>query len=108
MTETQRKDREQYLKAKAAGAWTASKKDATWDKVLLWHTCCGSRHGAYHKAACPIRSGDISDLQLRESEKEVDPVKLRVRELKAQGLTSEQVAAELGMQLRDVNKFWIG
>ena len=106
MTRTE-KNREAYLKAKASGAYTASKRDSSWDPALRMHTCCESKHGAYHKASCRIRNGDISDLKLRGTAPP-PPEKAKVQELKAQGLTSGQIAEELGMKLREVNKLWIG
>lgn len=107
MSTKSEQNRESYLKAKAEGAYSASKRDSTWDQKKHMHTCCGSKHGAYHKSACPIRNGDISDLKMNAA-REIDPVKLRVRELKEQGYTSIVVAEKLGMPLKDVNKLWIG
>lgn len=101
------KNREAYLKAKASGAYTASKRDATWDRTTGTHVCCGSKHGSFHKVACRVRLADTSDLKLR-SAAPLDPMKARVRALKEQGLTSGEVARELDLKLREVNKLWIG
>lgn len=59
--------------------------------------CCGSTHHSIHLSECSIR------LQKPKT----DPIQVQVREMKERGLTSEQVAEELNLELKEVNKMWV-
>lgn len=101
----------QYEKMKSEGAYCGSVRDASWDRNVRMHTCCESKKAIYHRAGCPTRSGDLSDL------KDPTPIEASAEDLKRQitalrieneQITSIDVARKLGVRLRDVNKQWPG
>jgi len=77
-----------------------SANEPTWDKEKGCHTCCGSTHSPSHKSWCPNRKSTIPG---RSS----DPDFVNVQELKAQGLSSGEVAKRLNIPLDQVNELWI-
>lgn len=108
-----------YLALKANGAYCGSVNDSSWDRAAKIHRCCGSRKSVYHRASCPVRSGDLSDVRLYEKPRPPAPdpastagLRLRIRELKEQGMNSGQVYAQLqheGAQvtLAEVNRLYV-
>lgn len=75
--------------------------ESTWSKEKKMHTCCGSMH-SYHKTSCPVRRS-LPQIPGRAS----DPLFVRVHELKNEGLTSGQIAHEMGLPLDQVNELFV-
>lgn len=79
---------------------------ATWDEVDRMHSCCGSRSPNFHLKDCkhykPINN---NPRPIPKIEKE-NPLKIRVLELKEQGLNSAEVASRLALALPDINKLY--
>jgi hypothetical protein len=89
-----------YQKVKEMGR-LGSTKDHTWDREQRIHTCCKSKRSYYHKMDCPALSGTLD--QPKHPPIISSDLSARIAELKAQDMTSAEVAAELSIPLVHVN-----
>lgn len=66
---------------------------------MKMHTCCASKH-SYHKGNCPVKGTRVPG---RASDTDF----IQVQNLKADGLTSIEVAKRINMPLEQVNDLWV-
>lgn len=74
--------------------------EATWNRETKMHNCCSSKH-SYHKLSCPSRQKDSIPGRMS------DPNFVRVQDLKAEGLNSQQIATRLNLPLEMINDLFV-